>query len=119
MVSRVCTTPGCGTLIRLPSTDYKCDRHKRAVDQARGSRQDRGYDAEHDKLRAAWQRRLDRGELVMCWRCLVKQIDPTDWHLGHCDVDRTKYHGPECPPCNQATMGRVGCPHSSHAPPPF
>ncbi|MFE6645674.1 hypothetical protein ACFVJS_03865 [Nocardioides sp. NPDC057772] len=47
------------------------------------------------------------GERFTCWRpgC-GKPIDPTNWHLGHDDHDRSRYRGPECPPCNQATAGR-------------
>jgi len=47
------------------------------------------------------------GERFTCWRpgC-GKRIDPTDWHLGHDDRDRSRYRGPECPSCNQATASR-------------
>lgn len=70
----------------------------------------------HKDLRAKYQRRMDNGERFNCWRPECgKPIDPTSWQLGHCDIDRTKYHGPEHGGCNQATAGRVGCPHESHA----
>lgn len=58
---------------------------------------------------------MDAGERFLCWRCR-KPIDPADWTLGHCDDDRSRYHGPECPPCDYATAGRSGCPHPSHRP---
>jgi len=63
---------------------------------------------------------MDAGVTYECWRCkaLGKAvlIDPNDWALGHCDIDRTIYHGPEHPSCNNGTRGRVGCPHPSHHP---
>ncbi len=56
---------------------------------------------------------MDDGVAFACWRC-GRHVDPTDWRLGHCDINRGVYHGPECVPCNQATSGRSGCPHLSH-----
>jgi hypothetical protein len=109
MARRVCAEPGCPEL-----TDRtRCTKHSRARDKARGSRQERGYDAQHDRLRRAWQREMDRGLGITCWRC-GDLIDPTNWTLGHCDDDRTKYHGPECPPCDYATSGRTACPSPEH-----
>lgn len=70
----------------------------------RGTSAQRGYGKRHKQLRAAWQKRLDAGEVVNCWRC-GKRIDPERWHLGHDDRDRTAYRGPECPRCN------IGAPH--------
>jgi hypothetical protein len=53
---------------------------------------------------------MDAGERFTCWRCAEQgrphDVDPTNWHLGHDDLDRTKYRGPECPAGNQATAGR-------------
>jgi hypothetical protein len=63
----------------------------------RGSRTQRGYGKAHQQLRNAWQKRLDRGEVVPCWRC-GKRINPQSWHLGHDDQRVTR--GPECVPCN-------------------
>lgn len=106
MTKRVCLEPGCPTL----TTKSRCPDHERQRDRARGTRQERGYDAGHDKLRAAWQRLLDDGAEIYCWRCQLNgkhtRIDPTDWHLGHDDEDRSRHRGPECPPCNLATAGR-------------
>jgi hypothetical protein len=74
------------------------------------TRQQRGYDSNHDRLRAQWQNRLDQGEPVVCWRCdqagHPHLVDPSYWHLGHDDYNRGLYRGPECPPGNQATAGR-------------
>jgi hypothetical protein len=101
MTKRVCAEPGCPTLV----AKGRCTKHRRERDRARGTRQERGYDAAHVRLRADYQRRMDKGEKFHCWRC-PSLIDPSDWHLGHDDHDRSKHRGPECPPCNQATSGR-------------
>lgn len=88
----------------------------RVREQGRDSRQERGYDAAHDRERASWQRAIDGGRLVDCWRC-GDPIRGTEWHLGHCDIDRSIYHGPECIGCNTRTKGRRGCPHPMHISP--
>ena len=101
MSLRVCAEPGCPIL----GTKPRCKAHTRQRDKARGTRQQRGYDNAHDKLRRAYQRSMDNGCVYHCWRC-TRLIDPNDWHLGHDDHDRNVYRGPECPACNQATAGR-------------
>ena len=65
----------------------RCDQHERARDKARGPRAHGNADATHKRTRAAYQRRINAGETLHCWRC-HKAIDPTDWHLGHDGVDR-------------------------------
>ena len=102
MALKVCAEPGCPIL----TNKAHCKAHERAKDQARGTRQQRGYDAKHDALRADYQRRMDAGERFTCWRG-GEPIDPSNWHLGHDDNDRTAYRGPECPACNLATAGRA------------
>lgn len=96
-----CLEPGCPKLTKAT----RCPDHARAKDRARGTKQERGYGPEHDALRADYQRRMNRGEVFDCWRC-DDEIDPEHWHLGHDDLDRSKYRGPECVPCNTATSGR-------------
>lgn len=98
---RVCTEPGCGAIIDKPG---RCPEHRRDHEQRRGSRQDRGYDAAHDQLRAQWAPIVATGH-VRCWRCRGP-LDPAAWHLGHDDHDRTRYRGPECVPCSTATATR-------------
>lgn len=97
---RVCID--CPKLIPTGSRCTTCARRK---DKARGTRQARGYDSAHNKLRAAYQRRMNRGETFTCWRCGAT-INPAAWHLGHDDHDRSRWNGPECIPCNLATSGR-------------
>ena len=101
MTLRVCNVNGCPELC----DGGRCTQHRRAHDRARGKTYERGYNKRHVKLRSQWQRRLDSGEHVTCWRCGTR-IDPTSWHLGHDDDDRTVYRGPECVPCNTATASR-------------
>jgi hypothetical protein len=93
----------CHLLVDAPKS--RCPEHERAKDRARGTRQERGYDSEHDRIRARYQRRMDQGEMFTCWRC-PRLIDPRSWDLGHDDIDRTIYRGPECVACNRATSGR-------------
>lgn len=117
MTSRVCRD--CPTLIPAGTRSGLCPTCSRTADAARGRRQARGYDADYDAARRDWQRRLDQGATVRCWRCdelgRPHLIHPRHWALGHCDNDRTVLHGPECPEGNNAVAGRTTCPHRSHS----
>ena len=108
----------CPTLVEQGVRGGRCQPCAREHDRARGGREERGYGAEHRAERARLQSYMDAGVVYECWRCLtqgrLRRIDPSNWHLGHCDIDRSKYHGPECPRCNNATRGRTGCPHPTH-----
>lgn len=116
MTKRVCRD--CPTLIPAGTRTGRCPSCERSHDATRGRRQARGYDAEYDATRRDWQRRLDAGAKVWCWRCdelgRPHLVNPRHWALGHCDVDRGVLHGPECPEGNNAVAGRTTCPHSSH-----
>ena len=70
-----------------------------------GRTTERGYGRAHRNLRAGYQLLMDQGQAYDCWRC-GDPIDPTCWHLGHDDHDRSIYRGPECVPCNTATYRR-------------
>lgn len=68
----------------------------------RGNTVRRGYGARHQALRKQWARRVERGE-VYCSRC-GRLIEPgSPWDLGHDDLDRSRYTGPEHAACNRAT----------------
>lgn len=109
MSMRVCSKPGCPTLI--PQGQSRCTPHKREADKARGTRQERGYDAEHDAERRRWLDIIDGGAAVYCARGCGRRIrygDPFD--LGHNDK-RTAWTGPECEHCNRSAGGRLAHPH--------
>ena len=93
---KVCAEPNCPELTR----DTRCPVHTRLKDKARGTRQERGYGAEHERKRKAWLPKVAAGK-VNCWRCL-KRISPLEpWDLGHDDHDRTIWRGPEHVLCNR------------------
>ena len=81
----------------------------------RGTRQERGYDAEHDRLRAAWKPIVDAGD-ADCHEpiCLEPErwIKPgTDWDLSH-SKDRSGWTGPSHATCNRSAGGKQGNPRS-------
>ena len=105
MVTKVCAEPGCPAIGAW--TRGRCPDHERARDKARGTRQQRGYDAAHDREAAAWRAKVARGELVTCWRCGEPITDAADCHLGHDDHDRSITRGPEHALCNLSAAGRI------------
>jgi hypothetical protein len=96
----VCSVVGCPA---DATRRGRCTRHAREQDAARGTRQQRGYDAEHDRLRALWAPRVATGT-VHCWRCDRLIAPGSDWHLGHNDT-RTRHEGPEHAHCNLSAAG--------------
>jgi hypothetical protein len=107
MAMRVCSEPGCPTLIPAVTRGGRCPSCERTHDKARGTRQERGYDAAYDRLRRNYQIRMEAGEVFTCWRCeeLAQPhlIDPDNWHLGHDNGDRSVIRGPQCPESNLNT----------------
>jgi hypothetical protein len=99
-----CPAPGCPVV--LPAGTRRCPRHARAHEQTRGSRQQRGYDREHDKLRAWWAPRVATGT-VTCWRCGERIAGDEPFDLGHDDQNRELHRGPEHTRCNRAAAGRA------------
>lgn len=97
----VCTEHGCPEII--PASGY-CPTHKRQRNKARGSRQQRGYDTDHDRLRRTWLPRVATGK-VACPKCgeTIQRGEP--WDLGHTDA-RTEWTGPEHVTCNRSEAGR-------------
>lgn len=115
MSKRVCIEPDCPTL----TDKTRCERHRSERERARGTRQERGYDADYDRRRRSDLDAYARGDLLTCWRCGYVVL-PAEYSLGHCDDDRTVIHGPEhLRACNLPTSGRreQGCPHPSHISP--
>lgn len=99
----------CPRLIPAGSPRGRCPDCLRERERERGSRQDRGYGADHDRERSSWQRRMDAGETVACRNpyCLSPSspVDPRRWHLGHAP-DRAAWRGPEHPECNLTEAGK-------------
>lgn len=106
--ARVCAEPGCPTIVTSTAYRGRCDTHRRQWDQQRGTTTQRGYGANHQQERVAWQRRIDSGELIFCWRCGEQIQQGAGWHLGHDDVDRSITRGPEHDRrCNLSAAGRA------------
>jgi hypothetical protein len=76
-VLRVCAQPGCPTL----TASRRCPDHQRKTEQARGSRQQRGYDAEHDRIRTALLARFQPGTL--CPKCGQPMLNGQKLDAGH------------------------------------
>lgn len=100
---RVCLEPGCPA--RGAWTRGRCPTHAREYDRGRGTRQERGYGAKHDRERSRIQARIDAGDPVTCWRCGVRLVG-REWHLDH-SSDRLSYRGPACVPCNLGLAGKA------------
>jgi hypothetical protein len=101
MAKRVCAEPGCPTL----TDSTRCTEHTRQRDKARGTRQARGYDAQHDRDRARWRKVIDLGGWP-CARC-PHRIQPGEpFHLDH-TADRTGYLGPSHEHCNLSAAGKA------------
>jgi hypothetical protein len=101
--AKVCPTPGCPHII--PTGQRYCPDCARAYEQRRGTRQQRGYDAEHERARASLARFVTTGT-VPCVRCrdLIQPDQP--WDLDHNDT-RTGYLGPAHATCNRSAGGRA------------
>lgn len=65
----------------------------------------RGYGWRHQQLRQQLARTVE-ADYAECWRC-GRPIQPgTPWRLGHDDVDRSIYRGPEHARGNLSARGR-------------
>ena len=98
---KVCAQPGCPEL----STGRRCAAHQNQVEQARGTRQRRGYDVRHYRLRDQWRPKVERCE-VDCARCRRRILPGQEWALDHTD-DRTGYLGPSHKACNDSAGGKA------------
>jgi hypothetical protein len=105
---RVCSCTSCpahpGSCPELV-TRGRCGRCGTQYERRRGTRQARGYDAAHDKLRRSWKPRVETG-MVRCARCDRYITLGQAWDLGHTD-DRTTWTGPEHASCNRSAGGKA------------
>ena len=101
-MARICAEPGCPAVIYAGS---RCTTHTRATDRRRGTRQQRGYDTHHDRLRNQWAPRVATGT-VACARCGQPIRPGQTWALDHSD-DRTHYLGPSHAHCNNSAGGKA------------
>jgi hypothetical protein len=104
----VCSCIGCpaheGSCPEL-SPQRRCPACSTTAEQRRGSRQQRGYDREHTRLRARWKPKVDAG-LVDCARCGTRIWLGQPWALDHTD-DRAGYLGPSHKRCNDSAGGKA------------
>jgi hypothetical protein len=75
-------------------TSGRCDTCRRATDRRRGTTAERGYGGKHRALRAQWAPRVAAGT-VRCVRCGEFIAPGESWDLGHSELDRGTWSGPE------------------------
>ena len=109
MAARVCATPGCPTIVEAGARNGRCIACQRRNEHDRGTAAARGYDSRHRRQRADYQRRMNAGEVFICWRCAELgrphpvDPDPDAWHLGHQPGDPSIVRGPQCTASNLDT----------------
>jgi hypothetical protein len=65
----------------------------------------RGYGYRHQRERARWAVRVNRGTEI-CARCFLAILPGEAWHLDHDSYDRTRYLGPSHEKCNCGEPGK-------------
>ncbi len=109
---QVCACVGCpaheGSCPEVVPT-RRCPACAGRYEQQRGTRQQRGYDKDHDDMRARWKPLVEAGR-VNCRAptCLEvdRRIQPGQaWDLGH--DDNRRHRGPEHARCNRAAGGKA------------
>lgn len=101
---RRCPAKGCPRI--LTGGERYCREHARETERRRGTRQQRGYGADHDRERARVAPAVEQGH-IPCSRCGVTIRPGEPWDLGHSE-DRTTWTGPEHASCNRSDGGKRG-----------
>jgi hypothetical protein len=104
MAKRVCSEPGCPTLVDAGVRDGRCDQHRRARDRARGTSGERGYDYRHQQEKA---KRLPSAYGTVCPHCGRVMTRDQDLTLDH-TVDRTGYVGIVHASCDYSDAAKRG-----------
>lgn len=106
---RTCRQPRCPVLVPAGTRDGLCQAHSREADRARGTARQRGYDSEHDRLRA---RLIPLAYFTACPRCGQEMLPGQALQLGHTEdrvlhpearADRVEHAA-----CNEAAGARLG-----------
>ena len=98
---RMCAEAGCERCFKPKSSRNRfCLVHRKT--KPRDPSHYRRYGSGHRALRAQWTPRVDAG-MVKCTRCGTLIRRGEEWDLGHDDLDRNRYTGPEHASCNRAT----------------
>ena len=108
MPSRICPCLGCtehsGSCPTI-TTGGRCHPCSTALNRARGTSTQRGYDASHRAERLRLARQLQRHGHLTCARCGGTITTDDAWDLGHND-ERTAWTGPEhANACNRSAGG--------------
>jgi len=106
MAKRRCAR--CPVLVDVGAYRGLCDDCRRTWDAARGTREQRGYGAQHQAERQRIQDQMDQGDTFTCARCHQPITPGQAWHLDH-NRNRTGYLGPSHEHCNNSAAG-----HASH-----
>lgn len=80
---------------------------KRKDTAAERARKAQYNSAEHQAQVAAVKAMVASGR-ASCWRCGRHLPPGSKAHAGHHDVDRSRYMGAECAPCNLKSAARKG-----------
>lgn len=95
MAKAVCSKPGCPALVDKGGRTNLCQAHDREADRARGTRQQRGYGAEHDAMKAT----IEDAYGQPCHLCGERMWPHQALEPDHTE-DRTAYRGWTHATCN-------------------
>lgn len=104
------TAPRTACAIRTCPNLRPCPDHARQAERRRGTRQQRGYDATHDRRREQWRPQVETGMVdchaALCVMPLRRILLGQAWDLGH-TPDRSTWTGPEHSVCNRSAGGKA------------